>query len=104
VRFSVTNSGKVAGTDIVPVYVHQPVSDVVVPPQRLVGFARVTLNAGQTRTVTVTFPVSRLAVTPGDIASAAPPAVEPGDYVVQLDANSTKPYDVVASAPFTVHG
>src|SRR5205823_1371145 len=37
--FTVTNTGGRAGTDIVPVYVHQPVSDVVAPPQRLVTFA-----------------------------------------------------------------
>src|SRR5947208_5269408 len=39
--FTVSNTGSVAGTDVVPVYVHQPVSVVVVPPQRLVGVARV---------------------------------------------------------------
>ena len=65
--FTVSNTGSVAGTDVVPVYVHQPVSLVVVPPQRLVGFARVTLNPGQTKTVHVAFPASALAVTPGDI-------------------------------------
>ena len=35
--FTVSNTGSRAGTDIVPVYVHQPVSLVVVPDQRLVG-------------------------------------------------------------------
>ena len=54
--FTVSNTGSVAGTDVVPVYVHQPVSLVVVPAQRLVGFARVTLNPGQTKTVHVAFP------------------------------------------------
>ena len=57
--FVVKNSGQRAGTDIVPVYVHQPVSDVVVPTQRLVGFARVTLAAGASQTVRVTFPSRR---------------------------------------------
>jgi beta-glucosidase len=68
----------------VPVYVHQPVSAVVVPPQRLVGFARVSLDAGQSKTVTVSFPVSELAVTPGDIDGASPPRVQPGAYQVQI--------------------
>src|ERR1700712_2350382 len=36
--FTVTNPGTARGTDIVPVYVSQPVSAVVPPPQRLVGF------------------------------------------------------------------
>jgi beta-glucosidase len=42
--FTVTNTGSRTGTEIVPVYVHQPVSAVVVPPQRLAGFARTTLG------------------------------------------------------------
>jgi beta-glucosidase len=101
--FTVTNTGSRSGTDIVPVYVAQPVSGVVVPPQRLVGFTRVTLDAGQSKTVTVSFPVSKLAETPGDINASGPPTVEPGSYVVQLNQNTTTPYQVAASAPFTVH-
>jgi beta-glucosidase len=80
----VTNTGSRAGTNIVPVYVHQPISAVLVPPQRLVGFARVTLNPGQSQTVHVTFPVSALAVTPADIDASQAPRVEPGAYQVQV--------------------
>ena len=90
--FTVANTGSRAGTTIVPVYVHQPVSDVVVPPQRLVGFARVSLDAGQSKQVSVSFPVSRLAVTVGDINADGSRAVEPGAYQVQvgnLSANFT---------------
>jgi beta-glucosidase len=95
--FTVTNSGSKAGTDIVPLYVHQPVSLVVVPPQRLVGFARVTLAAGQSKTVQVSFGVSQLAVTPGDIESSSSPAVETGAYQVQIGTPAT------LTADFTVH-
>jgi beta-glucosidase len=95
--FTVTNSGSRAGTDIVPVYVHQPVSAVVVPPQRLVGFARVTLDPGQSKTVTASFDVSQLAVTPGDIEATASPQVELGSYQVQLGTPAG------LSADFTIH-
>ncbi|MGE5433575.1 MAG: glycoside hydrolase family 3 N-terminal domain-containing protein [Candidatus Doudnabacteria bacterium] len=101
--FTVSNTGSRSGTDIVPVYVAQPVSSVVVPPQRLVGFTRVTLAAGQSKTVQVDFPVSTLAETQGDINASGPPKVEPGAYVVQLNKNNTTPYDVAVSAPFTIH-
>jgi beta-glucosidase len=101
--FTVSNTGTRSGTDIVPVYVAQPVSSVVVPPQRLVGFTRVTLAAGQSKTVQVDFPVSTLAETQGDINASGPPKVEPGAYVVQLNKNNTTPYDVAVSAPFTIH-
>jgi beta-glucosidase len=102
VTFTVTNTGTRDGTDIVPVYVQQPVSPVVVPPQRLVGFARVSLRAGESKTVQVPFRTSTLAVTPGDIDSTARPAVEPGAYEVVLDENSTPPYRVTAKAAFTI--
>ena len=101
--FTVNNTGSRSGTDIVPVYVAQAVSSVVVPPQRLVGFTRVTLDPGQSKTVRVDFPVSTLAETQGDIDASGPPKVEPGAYVVQLNKNNTTPYDVAASAPFTIH-
>ena len=101
--FTVSNTGSRSGTDIVPVYVAQPVSSVVVPPQRLVGFTRVTLDAGQSKTVHVDFPVSTLAETQGDIDASGPPKVEPGAYIVQLNKNNTTPYDVAASASFTIH-
>ena len=96
--FTVTNTGGRAGTDIVPVYVHQPVSAVVVPNQRLVGFTRVTLNAGESKTVQVAFPVSELAVTPGDISGMSSPQVEPGSYQVQIGTPAS------LTADFSVHG
>jgi beta-glucosidase len=96
---TVTNTGTRAGTDIVPVYVHQPISAVLVPNQRLVGFTRVTLDPGQSKTVQVSFPVSELAVTPGDIASTGSPEVETGSYQVQIGTNP-----VHLSADFTIHG
>jgi beta-glucosidase len=96
--FTVTNTGSRAGTDIVPVYVHQPVSAVVVPDQRLVGFTRVTLDAGASKTVHVAFRVSELAVTPGDIAGISRPQVEPGSYQVQIGTPAS------LTADFSVHG
>ncbi len=96
--FTVSNSGRVAGTDLVPVYVHQPVSAVLVPSQRLVGFTRVTLTPGQSKTVQVTFPVSELAVTPGDISGTSSPAVELGSYQVQIGTPAS------LTADFTIHG
>jgi beta-glucosidase len=93
--FTVANTGSRPGTDIVPVYVHQPVSAVLVPNQRLVGFTRVSLDPGQSKTVRVAFPVAELAVTPGDIEGTGSPQVELGDYQAQVAA---------MSAGFTIHG
>jgi beta-glucosidase len=92
--FTVANTGSRDGTAVVPVYVSQPVSTLVVPPRRLVGWARVELAAGQSRTVHVTFPVSELAVTTGDIDGSGRRAVEPGAYQVSVGS---------LTANFTVH-
>jgi beta-glucosidase len=92
--FTVSNTGTRDGTTVVPVYVHQPVSNVLAPPQRLVGWARVELAAGASETEHVSFPVSLLAVTGGDINGDGPRAVERGQYQVQVGD---------MSADFTVH-
>lgn len=57
--FTAASTGSRAGATVVPVYVHQPVSDIVAPPQRLAGFARVELAVGGSQVVHVSFPVSR---------------------------------------------
>jgi beta-glucosidase len=49
-----------------------------------VGFARVSLAAGQSRVVDVSFPVSALAVTPADVDGTGRPRVELGAYQVQV--------------------
>jgi beta-glucosidase len=96
VHFAVSNTGAREGADVVPVYVHRPVDSggILTPPQTLVGFVRVDLNAGQKKPVEVSFPLSRLALTPGDIDGTSPPQVQSGDYEVQVGS---------ASAGFTVH-
>lgn len=79
-----------------PVYVRRPVdsSGIVTPPQQLVGWARVPLDAGASQAVSVTFPVSALAPTPGDIDGTEPPQVQSGDYQLQVGSDS---------AGFTIH-
>jgi beta-glucosidase len=81
VQVSVRNTGDRAGAVVVPVYVSQPVSPVLVPAKRLVGFTRVDLDAGASKTVTVSVPRSRLAVVPGDVDGSGPMQVEHGKYV-----------------------
>jgi len=61
------------------------------------------LAAGASQAVKVTFPASALARSQGDINASGPPTVEPGGYVLQVDKDDTTPYDVAASAPFTIH-
>jgi beta-glucosidase len=53
ISVDVTNTGKLAGQEIVQVYVHDRESMVARPPKELKGFAKVALQPGETRTVTI---------------------------------------------------
>ncbi len=53
VSVDVTNTGKVAGKEVVQVYVHDRKSRLVRPPKELKGFAKVELQPGETKTVTL---------------------------------------------------
>jgi beta-glucosidase len=51
---TVTNTGRVAGTDVAQLYLHDPVASISQPVRRLRGFERVTLAPGASKTVTFT--------------------------------------------------
>ena len=53
VTLTVTNTGSCAGDEIVQLYVAKPDAEVFRPEQELKGFARVHLEAGESRTVTI---------------------------------------------------
>ncbi len=53
VAVEVTNTGAVAGKEIVQVYVHDQQSSLARPPKELKGFAKVELQPGETRTVNI---------------------------------------------------
>jgi beta-glucosidase len=58
---SVTNTGPVAGEEVVQAYVADRARGVTRPAQQLVAFARVALAAGESKRVTVEFDLSQLA-------------------------------------------
>ena len=60
VTATVTNTGSRAGPDDAQMYVSNPASSGN-PPQQLAGFQRVSLNAGQSTTVTFPLPIHALA-------------------------------------------
>lgn len=53
VSVDVTNTGDFAGKEIVQVYVHDQKSGLVRPPKELKGFAKVALQPGETKTVSI---------------------------------------------------
>ena len=53
VTVEITNTGQRAGKEIVQVYVHDRQSELARPPKELKGFAKVELQPGETRTVSI---------------------------------------------------
>lgn len=53
VSVDVTNTGKMAGKEIVQVYVHDHKSTLSRPPKELKGFSKVELQPGETKTVSI---------------------------------------------------
>jgi beta-glucosidase len=54
VTVPVSNTSSTAGADVVQLYLHQDDTSILQPVRKLEGFQRVSLNAGQTKTVTFT--------------------------------------------------
>jgi len=61
VRVNVRNTGKVAGDEVVQLYVHDVQASVKRPRAELRGFQRIALKPGEQRTVTFTLPAEKLA-------------------------------------------
>ncbi|WP_297082629.1 glycoside hydrolase family 3 C-terminal domain-containing protein [uncultured Demequina sp.] len=86
VTVPVTNSGDRAGSTIVQLYVHDPVSTLHRPAQELKGFARVTLEPGETGEAVIELDERSFAVY--DVADAAW-KVESGDFELRVGLSST---------------
>ncbi|MET8639562.1 beta-xylosidase/alpha-l-arabinosidase [Streptomyces sp. NPDC004096] len=85
--FTVRNTGEREGTEVVQLYLHDPVASVVQPVQRLIGYTRVPLAAGQARRVRVTVPADLASFT----GRGGRRIVEPGDLELRLAASSADP-------------
>jgi len=53
ISVDVTNTGSIAGKEVVQVYVHDQKSRLIRPPKELKGFSKIELQPGETRTVTI---------------------------------------------------
>ncbi|HSL27577.1 MAG TPA: glycoside hydrolase family 3 C-terminal domain-containing protein [Anaerolineales bacterium] len=85
VRVDVTNSGKVAGKEVIQLYVRDVQSSVARPEKELKAFKKVELAPGQTKTVT--FTLDREAFWYFDVTRNEW-ATEPGDFEILIGASS----------------
>ncbi|WP_436232586.1 beta-glucosidase family protein [Actinacidiphila alni] len=83
--FTVRNTGDRHGTEVVQLYLHDPVASVVQPVQRLIGYRRVRLAPGGAARIRVTVPADLAGFTGRDGRRV----VEPGELELRLGASST---------------
>ncbi len=87
VVFSIKNSGKRAGDELVQLYVAPPKTALPRPPQELKGFVRVALAAGETGQIELELPRRAFAAfVPRDKGGAF--QVAPGKYEIRVAASS----------------
>jgi len=84
VRAEVTNAGDRAGTEVIQMYIRDRVSSVTRPVKELKGFARVTLEPGERRTVELPITPDRLAFYDVNMDFV----VEPGEFEIMVGTSS----------------
>lgn len=96
ISFTLKNTGKYDGTEVVQLYVQDKVGSITRPVKELKRFQRVTLKAGESTQVSLSLPVSELAFWGYDMNYT----VEPGDFRLWVGTNSaeglTKDFSVSA--------
>jgi beta-glucosidase len=86
VSVDVTNTGKRAGDEVVQLYIRDLVSSVTRPVKELRGFRRITLEPGETRTVTFALGEKDLRFWNKDMKRV----VEPGEFAIMVGGNSAE--------------
>jgi len=94
---TVRNTGARPGTEVVQLYLGDPLAQVVRPVRWLAGFARVPLEPGQARQVTFGLHADRTAFCGRDGARV----VEPGEIRVAVGGASDR---LVLHGSFTLYG
>ncbi|RPH34918.1 beta-glucosidase, partial [bacterium] len=84
VHVDVTNKGSRAGHEVVQMYIRYCVSSVTRPVKELKGFAKISLKAGESRTITLPIHPEHLAFTNVDKQHV----VEPGDFEIMVGTSS----------------
>jgi beta-glucosidase len=84
VTVEVTNAGKIAGDEIVQLYIRDVVSSVTRPVKELKGFARISLKPGETKKVSFDITPDKLAYHNIDMKFV----VEPGDFEIMTGPSS----------------
>ena len=84
VTVDITNTGKVRGDEVAQMYLRDEYSSVTRPVKELKDFARVSIDAGQTKTVTFKITTQKLQFYNREMKRV----VEPGTFQVMVGGSS----------------
>jgi beta-xylosidase len=97
VQVTIRNTGMRPGTEVVQLYLHDPVAQTTRPVVRLVGFLRVPLEPGEAALASLVVPADLASFTGVDGRRI----VEPGDVELRLGRSSS---DIAATLPLRLAG
>ena len=97
VQVTVRNTGERAGTEVVQLYLHDPVAQTTQPVVRLIGYQRVPLEPAEAARVSFTVPADLTSFT----GLAGERIVEPGDVELRFGRSA---HDIAASVPLRLTG
>jgi beta-glucosidase len=84
VTVEITNTGKIRGDEVAQMYIRDEVSSVTRPVKELKDFARISLNAGETKTVTFKITPAKLQFYNREMKRV----VEPGTFQIMVGGSS----------------
>jgi beta-glucosidase len=85
VKFTLKNTGKVRGSEVVQLYLHDEIASVVRPLRELKAFKRVTLNPGESREIVLELPYRSFGLWNRELEFG----VEPGEFKIFIGRNAT---------------
>lgn len=88
VSVAVTNEGEREGTEVVQLWLRDPVARASRPVRELRGFARLTLGPGETRTQHFRLTTDELRYDRGPSLEAMVRDWEPGEFIIMVGANA----------------
>ncbi len=97
ISFEVQNVGKMAGDEVVQIYLYDPIASVTRPVQELKGFKRITLAPQEQKTITFYVPIRQMAFYDRDMELV----VEPGEIQVMVGSASD---DIRLTSSLTIAG
>jgi beta-glucosidase len=82
------NTGKVAGAEIVQLYIGDPVASRSRPVRQLKGFRKIALGPGESKEVSFRITTDDLRFIRADRLAAPEPIWEPGEFIIEIGGDS----------------